>query len=91
MQTTAPAIIAPWNRVLADILSNVLTRVGGSLRNGRRRCSRTLAQFVTALLPITYLISRVPSIVFALEYGWRSQQERPGRLSRAIPEGDDQQ
>ena len=35
------------------------------MRNGGRRCSRTLTQFVTPLLPISCLISPAPPIVFS--------------------------
>ena len=51
--------------MFADILRNVLARVGGGLRNGRCCCSRSLAQFVPTLLPITGLISPVPLIVLS--------------------------
>ena len=79
--------------MFADILGNVLTRVGGSLRNGRRCCSRTLAHFVTTLLPITYLISRAP-IVFSSSMagvagkkgqGCCQEQYRKGMISSSFP------
>ena len=83
-----------WDWVFADIFSNVLTRVGGSLRNGRRCCSRTLTQFVTTLLPITCLISPVPPIVFSSSMagvagkkgqGGCHEQYRKGMISSGFP------
>ena len=80
--------------MFADILRNVLTRVGGSLRNGRCCCSRTLAQFVTTLLPITCLISPARAIVFSSSMagvagkkgqGGCHEQYRNGMISSSFP------
>lgn len=80
--------------MFADILRHGLTRVGGTLRNGRRRCSCTLTQFVTTLLPITCLISPAPSIVFSSSMagvagkkgqGGGHEQYRKGMISSSFP------
>ena len=89
-----PGNYRSWYWVFADILRNVLTRVGGTLRNGRRRCSCTLTQFVTTLLPITCLISPAPSIVFSSSMagvagkkgqGGCHEQYRKGMISSSFP------
>jgi hypothetical protein len=79
---------------LTDILGDILTRVGGSLGNSRRCCSRTLAQFVTTLLPITCLISPARAIVYSScmagvpgkkGHGGCHEQYRNGMISSSFP------
>ena len=80
--------------MFADISSNVLTSVGGSLSNGRRCCSRTLAKFITTLLPITCLIPPSPPILFSSSMagvagkkgqGGCHEQYRKGMIGSSFP------
>ena len=91
MQTTAPATIAPGIGCSTDILGDILTRVGGSLGNSRRCCSRTLAQFVTTLLPITCLISPARAIVYSSSMAGVAGKKGQGGCHEQYQERDDQQ